>query len=704
MDRLNAEITEVVDNTTKADERIRCANSMLSMLDSHAAVFDDHRNINVPDALATYRSEREKLFDDRQAGLVTKRDLEKRLSELRREHDKLQMRESKERRQLDRERQKKHVEKAARRRVREKKREVRSVERARVRRERENFWPKYVYAVTISIDATPYTPLSSRRGSVSSDAGMQLPKEPLSPQSPAKGAGPSDAEETKCDLLLSYVTSSAFWAPTYDLQLSTTSNSATLTYEALLTNATSETWASARITLSTSQTTFSGLDDALPTLSPWRIKLAARNSHLGMPVGGVLASTAEEEHQTQWGVQRHQKEKQQKPRAHLFGVQRQGEAVQSAFQVQQGVQRAQKAQAEHVQNMLQSNRVLQRGERLEENTDGLRQQAAQFRASAARGQGGGLFGAFGGSAATAQPATSAGLFGSGGPAAPAQPATGPSAGPFGSTQVHRPEADNESDHDDTAESLATIMEALPELDFQDSAMEETGLTTMYDLPGLKTLAPRPRAMKQRIARIPLPNVAFSHTVVAKYKPVAYLKARLRNGSRLALLRGPAGLTLDGSFLGRTRLPRCSAGDAFFLSLGIDPDLKVTYPRPEVRRSTSGFLSKEDGAVYVRAITLVNTRSTGGDATVYVLDQVPVSEDEKLRVEVLAPRGMSASGGVATGVPSREGAENKDWGKAVASLKKGGEVAWEVSLKVGKGVRLGLEYEVAAPAGEKVLEC
>ena len=688
MERVSAEITATGDDITKAEERIGCANSMLSILDSHAAVFDDHRNIAVPESLSTYKSEREKLFDDRQAALSTKRDLEKRLSWLRRDHDKLQMREIKERRVVDKERQKKRAEKAARRRVRDKKREVRAVERARVRRERENFWPKYVYAVTISIDATAYTPLSSRRGSVSSDAGMQLAKEPSSPQTPSKEAGLSDTD-TKCDLLFSYVTSSAFWSPTYDLQLSTTTSSATLTYEARLTNATSETWSNARITLSTSQTTFSGLDDALPTLSPWRIKLAGRNDHLGVPVGGVFASKDEEEHQKQWEIQRHRKEKQQKPRSHLFGVQRPGEVVQSATQVRKGVEKVQKAQAQLAQNMLSNNQGLQMGERLDNlqvHTDSLRQ------------RGGGLFGGFG-AAAAREPG---GLFG--GSAARPQPAVRRmEQQSVGFTQTHRQDSDDESDFDDGAD-IATIMEALPELDFQDSAMEETGLTTTYDLPGLKTLAPRPRAMKQRIARIPLPNVVFSHTVVAKYKPVAYLKARLRNASRLALLRGPASLTLDGSFLGRTRLPRCSAGDSFSLSLGIDPDLRVTYPRPEVRRSTTGFLSKEDGAVYARTITLVNTRSTGGSATIYVLDQVPVSEDEKLRVDVLAPRGISASGPVSTGVPTREGPENKDWGKAVASMKKGGEVGWEVTLKAGKGVRLGLEYEVAAPAGDKVLEC
>lgn len=636
LERAYAKITAIVDDITKADERIDSANSMLSILNAHAAVFTDQRNLDVHDVLSTYRAVREKVFEDRQAGLATKRDLEKRVSKLRREHEKLQKCEVRERRGFDRERQKRRVEREARRRVRETKRGVRAEERARVRREREDFWPKYVYAVTVSLDATAYTPISSSRGSISSDAGVQIPRD--APLTPGKEASPSNVD-SKCDLLLTYVTSSAFWSPTYDLQLSTTTSSATLTYEARLTNTTSETWSSAHVTLSTSQTTFSGLDDALPTLSPWRIKLSGRHGNFGMSVGGVVASRDEETYQMQWEVQRQQKEKQQKPRSHLFGVQKEGEVVQSALQVRQGVEKVQKAQAEYVQKKVMLNRVTERGQRL----DSLR-------------------------------------------------------------VARREESDvvtEEMDYE--AESVATVLEALPELDFQDSAMEETGLTTTYDLPGLKTLAPRPRAMKQRIARIPLPNVVFSHTVVAKYKPVAYLKARLRNASRLALPRGPAGLTLDGSFLGRTSLPRCSAGDSFFLSLGIDPDLRVTYPRPKVRRSTSGFLSKEDGAVYVRAVTLVNTRAAGGDAIIYVLDQVPVSEDEKLRVDVLTPRGMGTSGGVSTGVPT-SGAENEDWGTAVASLRKEGEVEWGVTLKAGKGVRLGLEYEVSAPAGDKVMEC
>jgi hypothetical protein len=255
----------------------------------------------------------------------------------------------------------------------------------------------------------------------------------------------------------------------------------------------------------------------------------------------------------------------------------------------------------------------------------------------------------------------------------------------------------------------------------ESSFEEMGLTSTYDLLGHKTLTPSATASKQRVATVAFTSVMFSRTIVAKYRPAAYLQARLRNGARMTLLPGPAGLTLDDCFLGRGALPRCSPGDTFTLSLGIDPAILISYPKPEVRRSQSGILTREDSQVYTRTITLTNTRA-GSDVdadgprtqpvSLTVLDQVPVSEDDRLRIDVLQPRGLVLDGsGVTTGAAgSREGRkigndkpttskEDKDWGKAVARLKKGGEVAWDVSLNAGRTVKLTLEYECACRTGE-----
>jgi hypothetical protein len=140
-------------------------------------------------------------------------------------------------------------------------------------------------------------------------------------------------------------------------------------------------------------------------------------------------------------------------------------------------------------------------------------------------------------------------------------------------------------------------------------------------------------------------------------------------------------------------------------LGVDPAIRVAYPKPDVTRSTTGVFSKGENSVYLRSITLINTRAAAGKpVNITVVDQVPVSEDEKIRVDVLHPAGMQGGRLVATGVPGKEGKDELDWGRATAGLKKAGEVSWEVVLNAGRSVKLALQYEVAFPTGERVAQC
>lgn len=91
---------------------------------------------------------------------------------------------------------------------------------------------------------------------------------------------------------------------------------------------------------------------------------------------------------------------------------------------------------------------------------------------------------------------------------------------------------------------------------EEASFDEDGLSATSELPGLKTLAPSPTALKLRISSVVFANVAFSHTAVAKYKPAAFLRAKVHNTSKLTLFKETTGLSLDGSFIGRLTLPRC----------------------------------------------------------------------------------------------------------------------------------------------------
>ncbi|ATY66578.1 mucoidy inhibitor A [Cordyceps militaris] len=593
--------------------------------------------------LAAYRTERAALGLERQTAVQARRDVRGRLNEATarvRALYKAALKESKERR-------------TARRRRRESERRARAdrrEERERVRKERVKFWPRYCYAVKITLEAmSAMTPMSSRRQSVASETDIVRPG--------GGGGGGDDAfpDPTACSLCVSYVTSAAQWTPSYDLQLSTTGATATLCFDAKVSNQTSETWRNCRVSLSTSDAALAGADSALPELTPWRIRLAGKSHHLARgDEDRITRSRVETQECRAFALAQRRRRAETKPREDMFGLDTPYivQADLDCLDLDVHLEAEVDVNVDEDDSSAGPEAAVEFARRASPKAK-KRQQSALAR-SAAR------------------------------PMAASAPPPGGGGGGFGSANAPYAEP--------------------PIIDFEGSLIEEAGMMTSYDLPGLKTLVPKSAPSKQRVARVTFSQVTLSHSVVAKYRPVAYLQARLPNHSKLTLLPGPAGLTLDGSFLGRTALSRCSPGDVCTLNLGVDPAIKISYAKPDVRRATTGLFSKESSEVFARAVVLHNTRAAVARMT--VRDQVPVSEDESLRVDVVTPRGLVVDGpAVVAGAPGREeGDRDRDWGRAAAQLAKGGEVSWDVRLNAGKMVKLWLEYAVSAPSGDVAVEC
>ncbi|KAJ4208731.1 hypothetical protein NW767_001840 [Fusarium falciforme] len=673
---------ELSDHLQKAREEILNADDRLKILDSYSKSVDKREGVIISEVLETYKQQRERAYEDRMAGTLRERTIMKALSKA--ESERLRLSKLKDKQHYKTFKAQNKVLKAKQKakskqlkRIEEKRKE-----KERIRNERARCWPKYCYTVHIQLEVNPsFTPSSSRRSSFSSE--VDVVKRSESRTVPLE-------ENPTCDLLLSYVTNSAFWTPSYDLQLSTVNATGTLCFDAGLHNTTSETWENCKITLSTSQATSSTLDDSIPILVPWHIKLASKGS-----AGNIFNSRQERQQKNEWQSKKIAAPAP-KPRQEMFGLntapaendyqtqlmmleQQNKKRLMMARQEQDGPAAARwgshQPQAQQMiqqQQMLQAQQQAQRQQMLNPQMTG----AAQMM----------------------------------GPPQMPQQQMQMQMQTHGMMQQQRGQQALEdfimSEEVNRDDDDVTMPDTQPSLEFQNSLVEETGFTTTYDLPGLKTLVPKFTVSKQRVARLNFTNVLFSHTVVAKYQPVAYLRAKLRNNSKLTLLRGPASLTLDGSFMGQAKIPRCNSGEIFSLSLGVDSAIRVMYPKPDVRRSTSGMFSKEDSSVYVRTVTVHNTRVTATKpAQVLVLDQVPVSEDDRLRVDISNPRGLTLGGAPqAAGLPGRETQEDKNWGKATATLKGGGQITWDVSLNPGKAVKLGLEYAVSMPSGDAAQEC
>ncbi|KAI9889071.1 MAG: hypothetical protein M1814_005860 [Vezdaea aestivalis] len=523
-----------------------------------------------------------------------------------------------------------------------------AIEKARAKEEKEGFWPLKVYKLVLLLEAPLDASSISHRNSVevtSKDAAIS--------KVPAAG--------NPISLSFSYVSNEAMWWPAYDLKLQTPSKSGTLAYRAEFKNTTSETWRNAKLALTTSQTAFSGLTKTVPILTPWHVRLQRNGS------GSKYNSTSQSWH---GGLQSQREiDAKKSTQAAMFN----------------------KPNRQEMFMMKGSAKPTAYGSTAEEsyrntNTYPVQQQQVQAHSHFPPPRPQAVFG-------SAAPDTSSrsrtlrlgshsnAVPGHGGPTAPMYEAEGGGG------------AGDDEDDTDSA-SISTMTNALGN---QESSREDFGLTTTYTIPTLRTLVPSDLTRRHNLADLALPNITLSHIVIPKLQTAAFLKARIKNTSSTILLKGRANLTLDGTFLGNTTIPRASPDESFTLTLGVDPTVSVTYAKPTVRRSSSGVFTKNENVIYTRVVGLTNKKATRVE--LLVLDQVPVSEDEGLKVSVLEPAGLRHAG---DRVKCGKGTTGGNWGSAVATMAKGGEISWTVTLEKSAGCKLVLEYLGNYPASDAIV--
>ncbi|KAF1994064.1 hypothetical protein P154DRAFT_527306 [Amniculicola lignicola CBS 123094] len=677
---LQVQVTEITETQNSATER-------LATLDRYAKSFSaEHYNPeDITKLLGIYDTDRAKIFEIHTAATEKLANLKKQIKRKELEKTKAgkegQKAKEKKAKQKAKDRRRKRLQKA------EKRKETQFVKQERLR-----YWAKKVYKVTLLLEGPSLdTPGSSRRNSL-----VTLTEE-KAPKSLEAGLA---STPTPVSLLLSYVTKEAGWSPRYDLRISSLQKTATIIYRTEFLNRTSETWKDAKLSFSTSQTSYQGLDDVVPFMHAWRIKLSRYESG----DGGLLST--EEANKPRGG----RTAIESFNRGDVFGL---DDNYIPSYQQSRPLQVQQKAQ----QYMPPPGMNSWKGN----NTTG------------------GLFGSSRGNNAVVP-------YGSSAP--PPPPNMTQQAAIWGSHQYREEASTNvveanrhldvaissarakksmglfggKSRKEDTSERHSvvenydpTIEDAQDDLDaeeieFEESSWEDNGLTATYDVPGVRTLAPSSMTRRHKIASLNATSIHLSHICVPKLRSAAFLRAKIRNPSNsVTLLKGSAGVTLDGSFFGNMTLPRVSPGQVFDLPLGVDPAIHINYPKPSVHRSTQGIIfNKESAQVFTRSIWVNNTKSQ--PVELLVLDQVPVSEDERLRIVITTPRGLSKEGdSVKAGVSAKEGSsgavtttKSEAWGNAVAKMKKNGELNWTVKLEKGQGCLLKLDYEARLPPSEKII--
>ena len=150
---------------------------------------------------------------------------------------------------------------------------------------------------------------------------------------------------------------------------------------------------------------------------------------------------------------------------------------------------------------------------------------------------------------------------------------------------------------------------------------------------------------------------------------------------------------------------------------IDSSVRIAYHPVIHKASQTGSLdfftgfkgfNKTKIQTYIQRITIYNSKLVP-ISRVHVYDQVPVSEDERIKVALVCPAltAPAAEGTVGSlekvaQVVKVQNGVNAQWhsdgGEEDPALGKDGNIKWTCELAPQEKVTLSLEYEVSAPAG------
>ena len=126
-----------------------------------------------------------------------------------------------------------------------------------------------------------------------------------------------------------------------------------------------------------------------------------------------------------------------------------------------------------------------------------------------------------------------------------------------------------------------------------------------------------------------------HSCVPKLSSHAYLKAKVTNATDFPLLAGESAVFLDNNFVANAQFDFVAPGESFWTWLGIDQAVKIERKMIKNTKGTEGVFSKHNLHEFEYLTTITNNRRDKVNLVMW--DQIPMSSDERIKVELHQPR-------------------------------------------------------------------
>jgi uncharacterized protein (TIGR02231 family) len=212
---------------------------------------------------------------------------------------------------------------------------------------------------------------------------------------------------------------------------------------------------------------------------------------------------------------------------------------------------------------------------------------------------------------------------------------------------------------------------------QRAAVEAQAFQAVYAISGRVSVPATGEAKRVQIDDVSLDPTLMLRTV-PKRDQKAYLYVKMTPARTTPILPGQVALFRDATFVGNGRLPLLAPGEETELGFGVDDAVRVRHAVLEEKRSESGIItsSMTDSRNY--KITVKNLHQRAVPVT--VIDQIPVSQNADIKVELVAKT-----------APSKRDLEDKR-----------GILAWELKLDADEEKAVEFGYRVSWPSARKIV--
>lgn len=209
-----------------------------------------------------------------------------------------------------------------------------------------------------------------------------------------------------------------------------------------------------------------------------------------------------------------------------------------------------------------------------------------------------------------------------------------------------------------------------------ASVEAAPFQAVFSVPGRVSVAGTGEAKRVQLQADSVEPTLSARTT-PKLDPKAYLYAKLVLPKGAPLLPGKVALFRDGTFTGNGALPLLSPGEEHDLGFGTDDGVRIRYSVLEDKRGETGLISSSRTEQRNYRVSIKNLHERAMAVT--VIDQVPVSQNQEIRIE---PVGKA--------VPSRRDLEDKR-----------GVVAFDQKLEPDEERVLEFGYRVTWPGAKSI---